>query len=46
MNIGDTIILYGTVYTLWLIEDGIYHLIDDAGEGRCYEESILLTLNQ
>jgi hypothetical protein len=45
MNIGDTIVLYGITYTVWLIEGNICHIIDADGEGRCYVESVLLTLN-
>ena len=45
MNVGDTIILYDIVYTVWLKEGNICHLIDADGNGRCYIESILVTLD-
>jgi hypothetical protein len=45
MNIGDTIVLNGITYTVWLIEGNIYHLEDADGNGRCYVESALLTLD-
>ena len=45
MNVGDTIVLYDTLYTVWLVEGNIYHLIDADGNGRCYVESVLLTLD-
>jgi hypothetical protein len=45
MGIGDTIELYGVIYTVWLIEGNIYHLIDDDGNGRCYVQEFLLTLD-
>jgi hypothetical protein len=35
MNVGDLIVINGNQFTIWLIEDFIYHLIDDKGYGVC-----------
>ena len=44
MNIGDTIVIKDVTYTVWLIENSVYHLVDEDGNGRCYIEPALLTL--
>lgn len=44
MNIGDTIIIQDVLHTVWLIEGNVYHLVDVDGNGRCYIEPVLLTL--
>lgn len=35
MQIGDIIIINGVEYTVWLIEDNIYHIINENGHGIC-----------
>ena len=35
MQVGDKIDIRGVLYTIWLIENGIYHLINDDGYGIC-----------
>lgn len=46
MSIGDTIIIQGKTYTVWLIEGIVHHVIADDGEGRCYVEQTLLNLEE
>lgn len=45
MQVGDKIFIQGTEYTIWLIEDGIYHIIDDNGNGYCGNEEWLLKVH-
>jgi hypothetical protein len=35
MNEGDIVIFDGDEYTIWLIEDGIYHIRNEEGKGYC-----------
>lgn len=35
MKIGDKFLINGMEYTLWLIEENTYHLIDSNGNGIC-----------
>lgn len=44
MNIGDKILINDVEYTLWLIEDGVYHLIDSNNRGVCYEEQYIISI--
>lgn len=37
-NIGDIVIVQGVEYTIWFIEDGIYHIRDIDGNGHCGDE--------
>jgi hypothetical protein len=42
-NIGDTVKINGIFYTIWLIEDGLYHLLDGDGNGICCNDEYLTT---
>jgi len=44
MSIGDKLVIRGTEYTVWLIEDGIYHISNDAGHGMCGDENWVLNI--
>jgi hypothetical protein len=41
-NIGDRIKINGITYEIWLIEDGLYHMLDDTGRGICCDGEYLI----
>jgi hypothetical protein len=44
MQIGDKINVHGVEYTIWLIEDNIYHIINEAGHGICGDLDFIVNL--
>ena len=46
MQIGDTIIIRGIVFTIWFIENGIYHVKDAEDNGYCGNEEWLININE
>lgn len=42
-NIGDKFIINSREYTIWLIDNQLYHLVDNEGNGLCCEEEYLTT---
>lgn len=45
-NIGDKFIINGSEFTIWLIEDTIYHLINEQGLGICCDEEYITNNSQ
>jgi hypothetical protein len=46
MNVGDTVEFQGIIYTIWLIENGIYHLINDEGNGKCGDYNWIMKIEE
>jgi hypothetical protein len=46
MKVGDIIQFQGILYTIWLIEDGIYHIIDENGNGKCGNYNWLMQIDE
>ncbi len=44
-NIGDKFIINGSEYTIWLVDDLIYHLLNNEGHGICCNEEYLTNIN-
>ena len=44
MQEGDKISIEGVEFTIWLIEDGIYHIVDSEGNGFCGPEEWLINI--
>ena len=44
-NIGDIFIINDQQYTIWLVDNGIYHLINQNNHGICCDEDYLTTLS-
>jgi len=42
-NIGDKFTINSIEYTIWLIEENVYHLIDSEGRGICCEGEYITT---
>lgn len=40
-NIGDKFQINGSEFTIWMIEDGIYHMVDSRGFGICGDEKYI-----
>lgn len=45
-NIGDKLQINNSEFTVWLVEDGLYHLINDQGLGICCDEEYLIANSQ
>lgn len=46
MKVGDIIQFQGISYTIWLIEDNIYHIIDAEGNGKCGTYNWLMQIDE
>ena len=44
MEIGQKIQINNIVYTIWLIEQDVIHIIDDEGNGLCLDKEYLKSI--